>query len=195
MRTTTEIDSEILKLREELEMVRGRPTEVYTRIVGYYRSLRNWNKGKREEYNHRKLFIHNDCVPTAALEEITKKEPQASTSPASSTVGPALRFMYFYRETCPNCPPVRELIAGIDMPGCDVDVETDEGFAAAVQHTIYATPTVAFFDGQSNEVFRATDLAELKRYLQSSGLVAGTDVAQTLSSDQSKPNGVIAQSA
>ena len=34
----------------------GSETEVYSRIVGYYRSVRNWNKGKREEYKERKMF-------------------------------------------------------------------------------------------------------------------------------------------
>jgi len=34
----------------------GAETEVYSRIVGYYRSVRNWNKGKREEYKERKMF-------------------------------------------------------------------------------------------------------------------------------------------
>jgi len=31
----------------------GTETEVYTKIVGYYRNLKNWNKGKREEYKYR----------------------------------------------------------------------------------------------------------------------------------------------
>lgn len=31
-------------------------TEVYARIVGYYRAVKNWNNGKREEFNERKMF-------------------------------------------------------------------------------------------------------------------------------------------
>ncbi len=30
--------------------------EVYTRVVGYYRPVKMWNKGKREEYSQRKMF-------------------------------------------------------------------------------------------------------------------------------------------
>ena len=56
MRTVEEINAEIERTKEEIENVHGTQTEVYARIVGYYRSVRNWNKGKREEYNHRKLF-------------------------------------------------------------------------------------------------------------------------------------------
>ncbi len=56
MRSIEQIESEIAKVKKELENVHGSSTEVYARIVGYYRSVRNWNKGKREEYNHRLMF-------------------------------------------------------------------------------------------------------------------------------------------
>ena len=46
MRTVEVIDKEINELREKMASVRGTETEVYTRIVGYYRSVRNWNKGE-----------------------------------------------------------------------------------------------------------------------------------------------------
>lgn len=32
------------------------PTEVYSRVVGYYRPIQNWNKGKVEEFSHRKMI-------------------------------------------------------------------------------------------------------------------------------------------
>jgi ribonucleoside-triphosphate reductase len=34
----------------------GEEAEVYTRIVGYYRPVQNWNHGKKSEYKERKLF-------------------------------------------------------------------------------------------------------------------------------------------
>ena len=65
MRTISEIDKEIAELEKKLENLEGRKTEVYTRIVGYYRSLRNWNRGKREEYSHRVLFDSDPTVEFA----------------------------------------------------------------------------------------------------------------------------------
>lgn len=50
------IEARIAELRRELQGVEGTPTEVYSRIVGYYRSVRNWNAGKREEYRERVAF-------------------------------------------------------------------------------------------------------------------------------------------
>lgn len=54
MRTLQEIDKDIAETKAA--ELTGTPTEVYTRIVGYYRSLRNWNRGKRQEYTERKHF-------------------------------------------------------------------------------------------------------------------------------------------
>ena len=34
----------------------GKPTEVYSRITGYYRPVQNWNEGKTQEYKNRKLY-------------------------------------------------------------------------------------------------------------------------------------------
>jgi anaerobic ribonucleoside-triphosphate reductase len=34
----------------------GKATEVYSRIVGYFRSVRLWNKGKRQEFDDRQTF-------------------------------------------------------------------------------------------------------------------------------------------
>ncbi len=32
------------------------PTEVYSRVVGYYRPIQNWNKGKVEEFSRRQMI-------------------------------------------------------------------------------------------------------------------------------------------
>ena len=35
------------------EKVRAIRTEVYSRVVGYYRPVRDWNRGKQEEFSQR----------------------------------------------------------------------------------------------------------------------------------------------
>ncbi|MGP1415252.1 MAG: anaerobic ribonucleoside-triphosphate reductase [Treponema sp.] len=56
MRTLEQVNADIEKVKSALTNVKGSETEVYARIVGYYRSVRNWNKGKREEFGHRVMF-------------------------------------------------------------------------------------------------------------------------------------------
>lgn len=34
----------------------GAETEVYSRVCGYHRPVKNWNKGKREEFKERKVY-------------------------------------------------------------------------------------------------------------------------------------------
>jgi ribonucleoside-triphosphate reductase len=46
----------------------GQVCEIYSRIVGYFRPLQNWNKGKKQEFEDRKLFK----VPN--IEEIKNKK-------------------------------------------------------------------------------------------------------------------------
>ena len=34
----------------------GKETEVYSRITGYYRPVKNWNEGKSQEFKDRKVY-------------------------------------------------------------------------------------------------------------------------------------------
>jgi ribonucleoside-triphosphate reductase len=54
-----EIQEKIDKLEDSLQNTRGRICEIFTRIVGYYRPVDNWNKGKTEEYCKRTEFKIN----------------------------------------------------------------------------------------------------------------------------------------
>jgi len=40
----------------------SKPTEVFSRIVGYYRPVHQWNDGKLEEFNERVTFDENIAV-------------------------------------------------------------------------------------------------------------------------------------
>jgi len=35
------------------------PVEVYSRVVGYFRPVNQWNRGKQEEFKERKAFKIN----------------------------------------------------------------------------------------------------------------------------------------
>ncbi len=41
---------------KEVVKIKKVPTEIYSRVVGYFRPVSNWNEGKREEFKHRKEF-------------------------------------------------------------------------------------------------------------------------------------------
>ena len=48
--------------------------EVYSRVVGYYRPIADWNIGKREEYGDRRVFREPD-LPTIEEQKKEMKNP------------------------------------------------------------------------------------------------------------------------
>ena len=159
--TVQEIDTKLDELRELRLNVTGTTTEVYSRIVGYYRSLNNWNKGKREEYDYRQYYNSNyanteeDFVRTEPMQgELTLEENISPTENARS-------YLFFYRQTCPNCPPMKEALSSFEMKGKWIDVDTEEGYAMAERYTIMAAPTVVFVDEEGRETHRASQPKDL----------------------------------
>jgi hypothetical protein len=49
-------EEQVKVLERQISEVKGEPTEVYSRIVGYFRPVANWNDGKQEEYKNRKTY-------------------------------------------------------------------------------------------------------------------------------------------
>ncbi len=37
------------------------PAEIYSRVVGYFRPVSQWNRGKKEEFRERKELAVNSC--------------------------------------------------------------------------------------------------------------------------------------
>nr|AAU83530.1 oxygen-sensitive ribonucleoside-triphosphate reductase [uncultured archaeon GZfos30H9]QNO56264.1 hypothetical protein INNEFFPN_00023 [Methanosarcinales archaeon ANME-1 ERB7] len=63
----------------------GAETEVYSRVVGYLRPVKQWNKGKREEFRTRKTFV---VEPVKPLELGVKRGAAlASSTKTSKAVG------------------------------------------------------------------------------------------------------------
>ena len=160
-RTVAAIDKEIAETKEALANVRGKDTEVYARIVGYYRSVRNWNKGKRDEFDHRKLFSADSAKQHEAL--VMPKINTISGTPALA--GNVARYEFFARKTCPNCPPVKEFLAGSDLRGATIDVDSADGFEKAVALGVSSAPTVILYDDNGNLAGEAHNVAELSALL------------------------------
>lgn len=170
-RAIEQVDREIAELQQQLQEVSGTKTEVYTRIVGYYRSVVNWNKGKREEYNYRKLFSkpgnmikHGSRQPEFALKEMESGNASKGTGAEPRELADAAAsYTFFHRKTCANCPPVKEYVNNLSIPGNSLNVDSSEGMDAAVEHQVLASPTVIFFDVQGHEVFRAHNIETMEK--------------------------------
>ena len=54
--TREETLKEIEKLEEELKHVKGSECEVYSRVVGFFRPVKDWNNGKQAEWKERVTY-------------------------------------------------------------------------------------------------------------------------------------------
>lgn len=147
-----ELDLEISRLKEKLNSVEGSPTEVYARIVGYYRAVKNWNNGKKEEYIQRVTFSQIEKEPEILIEEISpvtdKPVKQNVSSENIST------YSYFYRASCPNCPAMKEVLNQIPLSGEEINVDMETGLEAASENLVFTAPTVIFKSAGGVEIFR-----------------------------------------
>lgn len=177
MRSIADIERDLEAKKRELEELVGTETEIYSRIVGYYRSVRNWNKGKREEYRHRVTFAgehqrneqHELVWGDQSLSAGSLQARSRSRSERNESAGPPSHIAsctYFYRHACPNCKPVRSLIGEFPIAVTDVDVDTDEGMELAVEHQILATPTALFANSEGRVVYRSSDPGEIAGLLR-----------------------------
>jgi hypothetical protein len=72
----------------EKEQIRAIPCEVYSRIVGYYRPVDSWNRGKKEEFKQR---VVAELPGEAGLEEISEtSSDEHSHGTGASKFGGAL---------------------------------------------------------------------------------------------------------
>jgi ribonucleoside-triphosphate reductase len=175
-------EARLAELKGQLLSVQGTPTEVYSRIVGYYRSVRNWNAGKREEFGRRKEYsfpqsqpweASRDAAPVAGSASRTPEyppgealgpRPDAMAGPSAALTRP-VSYILFTRPSCHQCPPVREYMAGTRLLGQIVDVDSDEGPDLARAYEVMATPTVVLLDADGEEVARGYTRSQLMAYI------------------------------
>ena len=93
----------------------GKEAEVYSRITGYYRPVKNWNEGKLQEYKSRKTYdvVHSSwrAKASAVKEEKQNREPEEMPS------GTYL----FTTKTCPNCKMAKEFLKDMDYQVIDAE--------------------------------------------------------------------------
>jgi ribonucleoside-triphosphate reductase len=162
-RTLADIDRDIAQVKAKLRNVKGSETEVYARIVGYYRSVRNWNNGKKDEFKQRKeFFMPGEGREKKAAPAAEERPHSPSFSAMAEMLGKKITSYEFYsRKTCPNCPAVRDYLASCSIKGKTIDVDTDEGFAAAQNKGVCAAPTVILYGADGREAARACSKRDL----------------------------------
>ena len=137
-------------------------TEVYSRITGYYRPVKNWNDGKAQEFKDRKEYevehshlTHEGCV--CGHEHAHHEEPVTETV-AQDTED---RVILFATRTCPNCRMARTFL---DNAGIAYDeIFADEDEASSDRYGVRQAPTLIVEQGGKME--KIVNVSNIRKYI------------------------------
>jgi len=141
----------------------GKPTEVYSRITGYYRPIQNWNAGKTQEYQERREYVLEHST-------LTHQGPRAETPVAPSAAAEAVkqdavkaepRAILFVSPTCPNC---RIACQFLDKAGFAYEkLMATENAELARHYGVQQAPTLVLVEGDGFR--KVAGAGAIKQYL------------------------------
>ena len=186
MRNLEAIEKDLAAARETLLEVEGTPAEVYSRIVGYYRSVRNWNRGKREEYGERRLYRLANGDEDGLSAAVSSPSFSNSNSLNSRSFSNSknlkgsskeMSLLLFVRAACPRCPPAKAAAARLGIPVKTVNADTSEGMAEARKRGVLSTPTAILVSSGGEELGRALDAEAIGRLFEPEDSICAEPVA------------------
>ena len=142
----------------------GKATEVYSRITGYYRPLKNWNDGKAEEFKERKTYKVGEPMTgkidvRAIKQDHTEKAPECQETGAEALTGVTL----FATQTCPNCRLAKEML---NKAGIQYDViYADEHPELAKAYGIMSAPTLLVPAADGSGFDRYMNASNIRQYI------------------------------
>ncbi|MBQ3282019.1 MAG: ribonucleoside triphosphate reductase [Eubacterium sp.] len=151
----------------------GKDAEVYSRITGYYRPVRNWNDGKASEFRNRRTYEPSDVALNEAGSRLPSGNDIAQAAQESALIGDRLqdaenaapvkeaeameqaqsRMVLLTTRTCPNCNTAKQLL---NAAGIEYDVkyaEEPDGAALATEYNITAAPTLIVQNGDKADLY------------------------------------------
>jgi len=122
----------------------GQETEVYSRITGYYRPVKNWNNGKSKEFEMRQTYDTN-CY----------KDDYKGTTELCDNV------YLFGTKTCPNCKMAKKFLdeAKVKYDYVDAEVEKEMSLTFGIKQ---APSLVVVKDGEATVI---GNLSNIKKYI------------------------------
>lgn len=79
----------------------GKDAEVYSRITGYYRPIRNWNDGKISEYKSRKTYQNRPMLHNAGCGVYAGMSSSPADVPVQNVS--SNEIVLLSTKSCPNC--------------------------------------------------------------------------------------------
>ncbi|MGI6576611.1 MAG: ribonucleoside triphosphate reductase [Eubacteriales bacterium] len=129
----------------------GKGTEVYSRITGYYRPVKNWNAGKSQEFKDRKEYNPAEIISISDAHSSSGKKKASSSE-----------IMLFTTKTCANCTSAKKVLdeAGIKYRVMDAAEHQD----LVEKYGIMQAPTLVCVTG--NDAVKYAGLQSVMQFLK-----------------------------
>ncbi len=138
----------------------GADTEVYSRITGYYRPVRNWNAGKAQEFRDRETYKVMDSLPANGVKACDIRKLEA-VDPIRGTDTENETALLFTTKTCPNCSMVEKLMDRTGFQYKVIDAEEHEDLVK--QYGIRQAPTLVMVSSDHADTY--PNASNIIRYL------------------------------
>ena len=132
-------------------------TEVYSRITGYYRPVKNWNDGKAEEFKERKLYDINNSICKHEGPVVAHKAQEVKAESEKDEV------LLFTTPTCPNCKKAKEFLDNAHINYKVVNATEDRGMAR--QFAVMSAPTLVVVE--NDKVQRYVNASNIRKFTES----------------------------
>lgn len=105
--------------------------EIYTRVVGYFRPVQNWNEGKSAEFNDRKEFCEETSLKTGRSLSDKKLEVVETPAETAATIeisaNKPARYEIFTMPNCEACASIKAMLSLKKLQGCEFDLSDSDG--------------------------------------------------------------------
>ena len=134
----------------------GKETEVYSRITGYYRPVKNWNDGKLQEFRDRKTYDPSHSV----LHHQGPEECHCHETPVPQTK--LSEPLLFTSPTCPNCKMAKMMLDRDHITYQNIDAASH--LEATKAYGVVSAPTLIVPHGDSYDVYE--NASQIKGYIE-----------------------------
>jgi len=150
----------------------GEETEVYSRIVGYFRPVKNWNNGKKEEFKDRLEYTEEAGLKTEFKAEVVVTTDGKQESAAVNS------YKIFTLPGCEKCADAKKFLNDHSIMGEHFDLSDKQdlsvfrGYYKDMKGKLQRNsdgslpvPTILFFDDKEGVIGNAHTVEEIQKFL------------------------------
>ena len=177
----------------------GQDAEVYSRITGYYRPVRNWNDGKVSEFKNRRTYAEKKmskpihglagkggingqawAAQERRMAQAFAASPVTGTAAAQASIEAAAKkkaaeavqdatAILVATKTCPNCGMAKKMLEKAGITYEVVYADNAEGAAFAERNNILQAPTLLIPDEEGYRKY--TNIGEISAFTKKRALM------------------------